>query len=43
MTTEEVREWKRFCESLGHPVTEPDGHCDCGQTIIEQARRCAYE
>ena len=43
MTTEEVRAWKAFCASVGHPVTEADGdgHCDCGQTIIDEARRRA--
>lgn len=39
MTTAEVRAWKAFCGSLGHPVLDPDGHCDCGQTIIDELRR----
>lgn len=39
MTVEEVRAWKAFCASLGHPVTDPDGHCDCGQTVIDDARQ----
>lgn len=43
MTTEEVRAWKVFCGTLGHPVTDADGHCDCGQTIIDELRRMDNE